>query len=207
MAKAKKLAATELRRRFGKVSAQEQQQRQVRREEEEEEERRGGGGGAGGAGGAGEAGDERKEKIDNALDAVDTKRGDDDDDVVYDNDKVVLKRGPETPTPSKGRDWEKEIIAGVHAVPSMNHLHIHILSRDRYSECVKHRKHYNSFATRFMVPLEDFPLDSGDKRRWPGREGFLDENLKCWRCGRDFGRSFVQLKSHLKGEFEAWKRE
>ena len=113
---------------------------------------------------------------------------------------------PEDQVP-EGRDWEREIVVGVHAVPSMNHLHIHVLSRDRHSECLKHRKHYNSFATDFMVPAEDFPLDRGDRRRHSGREGFLAEGMKCWRCGKDFGNKFARLKEHLEEEFEVWNKE
>lgn len=105
-----------------------------------------------------------------------------------------------------GRDWEAEITTGVHAHPSMSHLHVHILSRDRVSACMRHKKHYNSFATEFLVPIEDFPLAKDDKRRQPGREGYLDRDLKCWRCGRNFGRKFKELKEHLEEEFESWKR-
>lgn len=88
----------------------------------------------------------------------------------------------------------------------MNHLHVHVLSRDRVSECMRHRKHYNSFATEFLVPMEDFPLAEEDKRRQPGREGYLERDLKCWRCGREFGRRFRELKGHLEEELETWKR-
>ncbi|WEW61265.1 aprataxin-like protein [Emydomyces testavorans] len=105
-----------------------------------------------------------------------------------------------------GRDWEKEIMCGVHAHPSMNHLHIHVLSKDRYSPCLKHRKHYNSFATPFFVPIDDLPLDPYDARRHPGREGYLQRDLKCWKCGSNFGNKFTELKDHLRQEFEAWKR-
>ncbi|KAH0564980.1 hypothetical protein GP486_001628 [Trichoglossum hirsutum] len=106
-----------------------------------------------------------------------------------------------------GRDWEKEVISGVHAHPSMNHLHIHVLSVDRVSGCLKHRKHYNSFATPFLVPVEDLPLEKGDPRWHPGREGYLGRSLKCWRCGRDFGDKFQRLKEHLDEELEEWKKE
>ena len=135
-----------------------------------------------------------------ALNAAD---GHGDDKIV---DGALQRTSSEPSPPHKGRDWAREITAGVHAVPSMTHLHVHILSRDRHSECMKHRKHYNSFATGFMVPLEDFPLAKDDRRRWPGREGFLEEELRCWRCGRGFGRRFVGLKGHLEEEFEGWKR-
>lgn len=106
-----------------------------------------------------------------------------------------------------GRDWIKEILIGVHAHPSMSNLHVHVLSRDRYSECMKHRKHYNSFTTRFLVPLDDFPLAEDDERRHPGRAGYLEQELKCWRCGKTFGRSFARLKEHLNKEFEDWRKE
>ena len=107
----------------------------------------------------------------------------------------------------EGRDWEKDIISGIHVGPSMNHLHIHILSVDRHSECMRHRKHYNSFSTPFLVDVEDFPLAKHDPRRHPGREGYLSRDLICWRCGKGFGRSFARLKEHLEGEFEGWKME
>lgn len=104
-----------------------------------------------------------------------------------------------------GRDWLREVKVGVHAKPSMNHLHVHVVSRDMHSERMKHRKHYNSFTTEFFVPLEDFPLAADDPRRNQGK--WQDRPLVCWRCGRDFGNKFTQLKEHLEEEFEEWKRE
>lgn len=119
----------------------------------------------------------------------------------------ALEAWPAPTSLPPGRDWEKEVISGVHASPSMNHLHVHVLSRDRVSECMRHRKHYNSFNTPFLVDVEDFPLEKGDRRWRPGREGWLEEGLRCWRCGAEFGNRFAQLKRHLEGEFEEWKRE
>ena len=104
-----------------------------------------------------------------------------------------------------GRDWSKDVIAGVHAHPSMSHLHVHVLSVDRYSECLRHRKHYNSFATPFLVDVEEFPLTEEEMRR-RRKERFLERELVCWRCGRGFGNKFGRLKEHLGEEFEAWKR-
>lgn len=120
------------------------------------------------------------------------------------NGEVEIDRPEDMPI---GRDWNKDVKVGIHAHPSMNHLHIHVLSVDRYSECMKHRKHYNSFATPFFVELEDFPLAKDDVRRHPGKEGYLDSDLLCWRCRRNFGNKFARLKEHLKEEFDAWKRE
>lgn len=105
-----------------------------------------------------------------------------------------------------GRNWEAELLVGVHAGPSMNHLHIHVLSPDHYSQRMKHRKHYNSFATPFLVRLEEFPLARDDPRRRPDRGGWLSRDLTCWRCGRNFKTRFEKLKVHLEKEFEEWKR-
>lgn len=105
-----------------------------------------------------------------------------------------------------GRDWEREIMVGIHAHPSMTHLHIHVMSVDRYSDRLKHRKHYNSFSTPFFVDVEDFPLAQDDVRRHPGREGYLNEDFICWRCGRNFKDRFQKLKDHLEMEYEEWKK-
>ncbi|KAI4088976.1 MAG: hypothetical protein LQ344_005728 [Seirophora lacunosa] len=105
-----------------------------------------------------------------------------------------------------GRDWSQDVISGVHTHPSMSHLHIHVLSIDRHSECMRHRKHYNSFATDFLVDVEEFPLSREEVvRRKTG--GWLDRDLVCWRCGRNYKNKFTALKHHLDEEFEEWKKE
>ncbi|CAN8095665.1 unnamed protein product [Discula destructiva] len=110
-----------------------------------------------------------------------------------------------TPVLPAGRDWEREIMVGVHSVPSMTHLHVHVLSRDMHSEKMKHKKHYLSFTTDFFVPLEDFPLAQDDRRR---RQGHWPERpMLCFRCRRDYGNKFKELKEHLEVEFEAWRHE
>lgn len=120
---------------------------------------------------------------------------------------AALEAGDSTIPP--GRDWSKEIRIGVHAHPSMSHLHIHIISRDMHSEWLKHRKHYNSFNTGFFIPLEDYPLAEEDGRRTTSRQNanLKEVDFRCWRCGRGFGNRFKELKGHLEGEFRAWKEE
>lgn len=104
-----------------------------------------------------------------------------------------------------GRDWESEIMVGVHSVPSMNHLHVHVLSRDMHSEKMKHKKHYLSFMSEFFVPLADFPIAEDDPRRH--QKGWPEMPMLCYRCGRNFGNKFKELKEHLEVEFEMWKKE
>ncbi|KAJ5616883.1 hypothetical protein N7537_001997 [Penicillium hordei] len=120
--------------------------------------------------------------------------------------QAALSADPPPDELPQGRDWEQDIVVGVHAVPSMNHLHVHVLSVDRYSERLKHRKHYNSFSTPFFVPIEDFPLAEDDVRRNPTKEGYLKRDFTCWRCGREFGNRFAELKQHLEQEFKEWKK-
>ncbi|KAI5807029.1 HIT-like domain-containing protein [Geopyxis carbonaria] len=110
-----------------------------------------------------------------------------------------------------GRDWRREVRVGVHLVPSMNHLHVHVLSRENRSERLKTAKHYLSFNSPFFVALEEFPLKKEDWRRGEeGRrraEGLLKGSLVCWRCGEGFGRAMKRLKGHLEVEFGRWKVE
>ncbi|KAL3467854.1 HIT-like domain-containing protein [Aspergillus heterothallicus] len=118
----------------------------------------------------------------------------------------ALDANPPPETLPAGRDWGKDIMCGIHAHPSMTHLHVHIISVDRYSDRLKHRKHYNSFSTPFFIDIDDFPLAADDPRRNPDQQGYLRRDFICWRCGRDFGNQFTHLKKHLEEEFNEWKR-
>lgn len=103
-----------------------------------------------------------------------------------------------------GRDWSKDVMSGIHANPSMNHLHIHVLSRDMVSEPMKKTNHYLSFTTDFFVPLDQFPLPENDHRR---HYTHFPADMHCWRCGKNFGNKISKLKEHLADEFEEWKKE
>ncbi|EED12890.1 conserved hypothetical protein [Talaromyces stipitatus ATCC 10500] len=120
--------------------------------------------------------------------------------------REAMEQDPPPDELPPGRDWEKEIMTGIHAHPSMNHLHIHVMSVDRHSDRLKHRKHYNSFSTPFFIDIKDFPLAADDVRRHPTREGYLNRDFLCWRCSRNFGNKFQQLKQHLEEEYEEWKK-
>ena len=103
-----------------------------------------------------------------------------------------------------GRDWDKEIMSGTHANPSMNHLHIHVLSRDLHSECLKKSNHYLSFTTDFFIRLHEYPIAEDDPRR---NYKHFPNDMHCWRCGRNFKNKMAQLKAHLEEEFEQWKKQ
>lgn len=105
------------------------------------------------------------------------------------------------------RDFRSDIRVGIHAEPSMDTLHIHIISVDMHSDRLKHKKHYNSFTTPFFVPLEDFPLKDDDERMQEDRQhDWVKGDMKCWRCGKNFTNKFKELKGHLEQEFTEWRR-
>ncbi|EMC98276.1 hypothetical protein BAUCODRAFT_32290 [Baudoinia panamericana UAMH 10762] len=104
----------------------------------------------------------------------------------------------------QGRDWSRDIISGTHANPSMNHLHIHVLSKDMVSEPMKKRNHYLSFTTDFLIGLDQYPLSKDDHRRMYTH---FPEDMLCWRCGKNFENRMARLKEHLDEELERWIRE
>ncbi|KAK3319128.1 HIT-like domain-containing protein [Apodospora peruviana] len=107
-----------------------------------------------------------------------------------------------------GRNYCKEIRVGVHAHPSMDHLHVHIISSDMVSDRMKHRKHYNSMNTPFFIPLLAYPLAEDDKRRQTWYQNAnLQSDLVCMRCRKNFGNKFADLKQHLEIERDLWVEE
>ncbi|KAK9838363.1 hypothetical protein WJX81_007271 [Elliptochloris bilobata] len=44
---------------------------------------------------------------------------------------------------------------GFHSVPSMAHLHLHVISTDYDSACLKTKRHWNSFTSAFFLHLRD----------------------------------------------------
>ncbi|KAJ7172534.1 hypothetical protein C8R46DRAFT_1259665 [Mycena filopes] len=106
------------------------------------------------------------------------------------------------------------IWTGFHGAPSMDHLHLHVLSDDLCTERMKTKKHYNSF-----LPKLGFFLDIGEVLSWfdaedsyfrsmanldPKKhyEPMLKEDLACWRCHSEM-KNIPTLKAHLKEEHEA----
>ncbi|CCK71327.1 DNA 5'-adenosine monophosphate hydrolase KNAG_0G02710 [Huiozyma naganishii CBS 8797] len=92
------------------------------------------------------------------------------------------------------------VLVGVHSVPSMSNMHVHVISRDFHSPSLKHKKHYNSFNTAFFVPWDQLPLESPpDKTQ--AELTIKNTPLKCSYCRRDFRNKFKALKEHLDEEF------
>ncbi|KAF4608416.1 GTPase activating protein [Pleurotus pulmonarius] len=125
--------------------------------------------------------------------------------------KVVVKDIEDEMVSRYGFKWD--IWVGFHAVPSMEHIHLHIVSSDLCSEKLKHKKHYNSFHPKlgFFLHLDEvlswFDTESDsyfatmaklDKHKY---EALLKEDLSCWRCGLS-QKNMPTLKAHLQTEFD-----
>lgn len=61
-------------------------------------------------------------------------------------------------------DFKKTFIkVGIHSIPSMANLHIHVLTKDMCLPCMKNKKHYNSFNTDFFVEFLEFQCIKNDE--------------------------------------------
>ncbi|EAU88593.2 hypothetical protein CC1G_04299 [Coprinopsis cinerea okayama7 len=106
---------------------------------------------------------------------------------------------------------------GFHAVPSMEHLHLHVLSADLVSEKMKKKKHYNSFH-----PSLGFFLHIDDVLEWfestpeyfeqvtelnPKKyESLLKDSLACFTCGSAM-KNIPTLKVHLQEEWDKLEKK
>lgn len=93
---------------------------------------------------------------------------------------------------------------GIHSVPSLRQLHVHVMSQDFQSPCLKNAKHFNSFQPPFFVSLPEVIEElegTGDVqtrfRLTQAEDDLKKKNLICHRCGSDFNRRFAELKRHL----------
>ncbi|CCD24919.1 DNA 5'-adenosine monophosphate hydrolase NDAI_0E01030 [Naumovozyma dairenensis CBS 421] len=96
---------------------------------------------------------------------------------------------------------DKFITVGVHSVPSMANLHIHVITKDFHSEKLKYKNHYLSFNSEFYRKWDSLPLE-----QIPVRDEMIDlvkhGDLICCYCNANFKNQFAKLKKHLNEEFE-----
>ncbi|XP_022215928.2 aprataxin-like protein [Drosophila obscura] len=100
----------------------------------------------------------------------------------------------------RGLQWA-DFKVGFHAEPSMERLHLHVISQDFVSPALKHKKHWNCFNTQLFVPyavLHDKLKAENSFQRLPPhvRHSLLATPLLCNQC--DFKpKYFPELKEHL----------
>ncbi|GAU95774.1 hypothetical protein RvY_07335-1 [Ramazzottius varieornatus] len=110
----------------------------------------------------------------------------------------------------KGKDFAKTNIEpktknsvrlGFHMVPSMSHLHMHIISQDFDSIYLKNKKHWNSFASPFFRDAESVLeiLKKNGKASIDKKKGeeLLKQPLRCHVC-KELPANIPRLKEHIK---------
>ncbi|KAM3939210.1 aprataxin isoform 2-T2 [Leptodactylus fuscus] len=89
---------------------------------------------------------------------------------------------------------------GYHAIPSMSHIHLHVISQDFDSSCLKNKKHWNSFTTDYFLDSKDV-MDmvqlKGKVMVKDGASELLKSSLQCNVC-KIQQATIPQLKEHLK---------
>ncbi|KAM9330086.1 aprataxin [Gastrophryne carolinensis] len=89
---------------------------------------------------------------------------------------------------------------GYHAIPSMSHIHLHAISQDFDSPCLKNKKHWNSFTTNYFIDSKDvieMIRQTGKVAVKEGTSELLKLPLRCNVCKLQQA-TIPQLKEHLK---------
>ncbi|XP_065814010.1 aprataxin isoform X1 [Labrus bergylta] len=92
---------------------------------------------------------------------------------------------------------------GYHAIPSMSHVHLHVISQDFDSPCLKNKKHWNSFTTDYFIESHDVIQMLETDGRVAVKEGtteLLKLPLRCHMCRKELP-TIPALKEHLKSHF------
>ncbi|TIC03022.1 ribosomal protein L13A [Wallemia mellicola] len=101
-----------------------------------------------------------------------------------------------------GKTWD--INKGFHAVPSLNCIHLHVMSNDLISDRLKNKKHYNSFhpGKGFFIHFDDVckAVENGTKEQLrsslKAKEVLLKDPLQSHYNGKIY-TNIPKLKTHL----------
>ncbi|KAK3507672.1 hypothetical protein QTP70_032790 [Hemibagrus guttatus] len=89
---------------------------------------------------------------------------------------------------------------GYHAIPSMSHIHLHVISQDFDSPCLKNKKHWNSFTTQYFIQSQDVIMMLERDGRVSVKDGvseLLKLPLRCHVCHTEHA-TMPKLKEHLR---------
>lgn len=115
--------------------------------------------------------------------------------------KHILKVGKALEEELKAKDSSLKFRHGYHSSPSMSRLHMHVISQDFDSPCLKNKKHWNSFTSEFFKDAEEINSileNEGrvefDKTKF---EEMLKLPLKCHVCHLPL-QNMPKLKEHIR---------
>ncbi|CAF1040094.1 unnamed protein product [Brachionus calyciflorus] len=115
------------------------------------------------------------------------------------SDKIINDKFPD--------DLKKKALCGFHSIQSMQPLHMHIISSDFQSDCLKNKKHWNSFNTDYFIKLGDliqnleeendyFKSDKFNLNKQDLLKKYMDLPLKCNVCHVE-QKNLPTLKRHI----------
>jgi len=137
-------------------------------------------------------------------------------DSLWEDAQVVKKEISDEMVSRYGFKWD--IWIGFHGAPSMEHLHLHVLSADLLSEKMKNKKHYNSFHPKlgFFLHMEEilewldaeatFFANTVKALKPTKYEPILKESLVCFHCNTEM-KNIPLLKKHLEEEWDKLERQ
>ncbi|KAI0831345.1 hypothetical protein BC628DRAFT_1415862 [Trametes gibbosa] len=116
---------------------------------------------------------------------------------------------------TQGFKWD--VLAGFHALPSVEHLHLHLVSSEFLGEYFKKKKHNNSFHPRmgFFLPLDEVLrwFDADIEPSWFASKAkmeskdyapILKADMLCPHCDAVY-KTMPKLKLHLAEVFAELK--
>jgi len=109
---------------------------------------------------------------------------------------------------NKGREIAKKCDTnwnfkfGYHCIPSMSHVHLHVISTDFDSPSLKTRRHWNSFTTSYFVNSEDVITQLEKNGKYSAMDSkkaqeLLDLPLRCHVCLKE-QTNMPKLKEHIR---------
>jgi len=106
----------------------------------------------------------------------------------------------------KGRELIKSLHSdvkfryGYHAIPSMSHIHMHVISQDFNSARLKTKQHWNSFTTDYFIDSQDIIKMIEEDGKFltdtSKHADLLKKDLKCHCCDQKF-TTMPKLKQHI----------
>ncbi|KAL2749668.1 aprataxin-like [Vespula maculifrons] len=104
-----------------------------------------------------------------------------------------------------------KFLIGYHAVPSMQRMHLHVISTDFNSPCLKTKYHWNSFTTPFFISSKELCKqlkENGELKKISSTtaQKYLNSELKCHECSVK-PKNMGDLKRHLLSSHLSEKRE
>ncbi|KAG5670706.1 hypothetical protein PVAND_000952 [Polypedilum vanderplanki] len=127
-------------------------------------------------------------------------------DTIYDLDQYSIETLNEMELLAKNitelmGNKEENYKIGFHSDPSMKRLHLHVVSKDFDSPALKNKRHWNSFNTEFLLPIDKIRNDLNkfgvvQKMSAEKIKDLLNTPLKCNTCNY-VPKHMPDLKNHL----------